>query len=305
MNGFSKILLAGKRPQEAGDPLPLVGRIIEYLDPSPAPLLLYRDLRLEDVAQFIFELDMRGVLRAFLPRGRGPPGRREPFGLPYGEVFGYYLSAQSGLRAMALHREYGPGVAHGNRPLYQLLFHLVGEFQEPQVVRHSRSVLANLFGDLLLREPEVNEATEGLGLLHGVKVLPLYVLYDGELEALLVGNVLYDHGDVGKTGGPGSPPPPLPGDKLITSSEVPPHDKGLYHPLLLNGVRELSETLLVEALPWLKPVRGDFIYGTFKVPPGITGFFNPAIHVPYEGAQAPAQNLFLHNRLLFAYNLLI
>ena len=153
-------------------------------------------------------------------------------------------------------------MAGGELPVRHQLLEGRGEVQKPHGVGHGAAGLAHPPGRLLLGHAVVgNQGPEALGLLHGVQVLPLEVLDHSQLHGLLVVRLDHHSGDLRQLRHPGGPPPPLSGDDLIVAGGELPHRQGLDDPVLPDGVRQLLQLLLIEALPGLGPAALDLGQG--------------------------------------------
>ncbi len=91
-------------------------------------------------------------------------------------------------------------MARRKSSLLQRGAHRRGELEQPEGVRHRRTVLADALGDVLLRQREVVlEVAVRLRLLERREVAALHVLDEREQEVIAVRDALaHDHGHLGK-----------------------------------------------------------------------------------------------------------
>ena len=139
----------------------------------------------------------------------------------------------------------------------------------------------------------VHQRAETRRLLHGVQVLPLEVLHQGQLHDLPVVGLDDQHRDLFEARHSGGPPAALPGDDLIVAVPGLPDRQGLDEPVLGDGVRQGLHGLGLKLLPGLEGVRLHPMQGHGGHPALLLGKIQ--IRVVQQGPEAPAQpGLFLH-----------
>ena len=156
----------------------------------------------------------------------------------------------------------GFGVSHRDQPLLEGELHLVGEFQQAQVVRHRRTLLAHLLRQGVLREVAlVDQALHAQRDFDGVEVLSLDVLHEGHGVQVLVVH-LADIGREGLQVGPlRGPPAAFAADDDVFASVALFHRHGLDDAQLADRVGQFVQSLLVELRARLRGVGydvGDF-----------------------------------------------
>ena len=115
--------------------------------------------------------------------------------------------------------------------------HLIGQLQEPQIVRNGRAVLSDSGGDIFLRQLElVGKAPIRERLVYRIQIFALNVLDERELEPrpVAVGRDVADgDGDAKESGELGGAPAPFAGDDLEPIANAPDDDR-LNDPVRAN-----------------------------------------------------------------------
>jgi hypothetical protein len=118
--------------------------------------------------------------------------------------------------------------------------------QEANEIGNAGAILASAVCDFLVGEAEVvGEAFEGLRGFDGVEVLALDVLDEGELQELIVGEVLDDHRDLSEAGYSGSAESALAGDELESVAMMADNER-LDDAVGADGLGKLVNPSLVE-----------------------------------------------------------
>jgi hypothetical protein len=106
----------------------------------------------------------------------------------------------------------------------------------------------------------------GRSLLQWVQLCAVQVLQEGVAQQVVVLRTPHDGGDRRQPGGPGSPPPALTHDQLVTVIGQGAHHDGLQEPDLADRVDQLLQLVLVEHGPGLAGVGGDGVERKVGVP---------------------------------------
>ena len=151
-----------------------------------------------------------------------------------------------------------PCVSGAQAAVLHQLFHLLGQFQQPQGVCHSAPGFSHTLCHFLLGQLEhIHQLCIGVRLFHRVQILPLEILDQGDRHSLLVGQLPDHHRHFVHAQHSGSTPPALAVNDLIVQSQRT-HQNGLYHAVLLNGIRQRLNCLIAELFPGLIPVGFQF-----------------------------------------------
>jgi len=119
-----------------------------------------------------------------------------------------------------------------SRPARKVRLDDVRELEQSHAVGDAAPVALNALRELFLGPAELGEeALIGLRFLHRVQILAEQVLDQGQLEALRVGHLANDRGDVDKAGQLGGPPAALADDQLIAFTNAS-DDDGLEYAAL-------------------------------------------------------------------------
>ena len=156
--------------------------------------------------------------------------------------------------------EHGPRVALGELAALDHREHVVGELEEPQLVRDRRLRASDPLGDLAEGQLElVQQHRVGARLLDRGEILAGDVLDEADQERVAVVG-LADHGrQRGEPGLAGRAPAPLAGDQLVAALEPGPEHDRLHDALVADRVGEPVRRLVVEAPPRLARVRVDLV----------------------------------------------
>jgi hypothetical protein len=154
-------------------------------------------------------------------------------------------------------------VPGGDAPHLDVLLELAGQIEQPEVVGDGGAVEAHPLTDLLLGQAVVDQRAEGVGQLHGIQVVALNVLDEGEFEAILAFNVGDDGGNRLAASGARSAPAPLAHDELVAIARAPDHD-GLKDAVKPDRIGEAIEFERLEAAPRLLGIGIDQVDGYLR-----------------------------------------
>ena len=114
--------------------------------------------------------------------------------------------------------------------------------QETDGIRDRRTAFSHPCRDFLLGEGELlHECLVGARLFERAQIGSLYVLDEGDDEAVVVGGLPHERRDLGEARMAGGPKPALTGDELERTVAPGPHQDRLDDSILLDGGRELLD----------------------------------------------------------------
>ena len=156
-------------------------------------------------------------------------------------------------------------MAHGNQATDQGLLDLDTKIEKPDVVADRSALESDLLGYLLLSQAQpVHHTAIATGFLEGIQVSPLDVLDQGQLQHVLLGNIVSDDGRNSlPTREPGSAPPTFPRNQLISPIDLSKHHR-LQDAMIPDRVSEFLEALRIEDIPRLMRVRPDLDQGNLE-----------------------------------------
>ena len=140
----------------------------------------------------------------------------------------------------------------------------------------------------------LQQPAHALGLLHGVQVLPLQVLHQGQHHGLPVVRVHDPGGKLAEACHTGGPPAPFPGDDLVVVPFQAADRDGLDDAVAADGIRQGLQLFPVEALAGLMLagfyladgqtaeifLRGGQVTAEKGVQPAAQAFFRQNSHLP-------------------------
>ena len=170
-----------------------------------------------------------------------------------------------------------------------------GELQQPQGVCHRRAGAAHLACGLLLGQTVLaDQAVKAPGLFHGVEILALEVLDQGQLHHLAIVGLENSHRDLLQPCKARCAPSALAGDDLVVAAFGLADGKRLDHPVLCKRVCQGLQRLGVKLLARLHGVGlhplqgqgGDRLAGLAEIQRGVA----------QQGAESPSKAglFFLH-----------
>ncbi len=131
--------------------------------------------------------------------------------------------------------------------------------QKPQGISHRRPALAHSDGQLVLCQAGlIHQFLEGLGGFNRIEVFPLQIFHQGHLQHLGFVFLLQDYcRDILQPGQVRGPVAPFAGNEdIAVIFSLDQHR--LEHSLAFERLGQFPEAGVVELLPWLHRVGGDF-----------------------------------------------
>ncbi len=138
-----------------------------------------------------------------------------------------------------------------------------GQFEKPERIGDRAALLAQLAGQLILRDAQsIEEILTGLGFLDRVKLFALNIFYESKLEQAIVRYFADQRGNFKQAGALRRHEPTFSCDQLVPPA-LGAHEDRLKHSMITNGVSELTEPLFVDLQSRLvrigrNPVDVDF-----------------------------------------------
>ena len=149
-------------------------------------------------------------------------------------------------------------MSHRQRAGRDVGLHVLGQGEQPLVVRDRRAVLADGLRNLLLRPFQlVGQPAVGARFLDRVEVLALDVFDQRQLQPLFIGNVAHDHRDLQQPGAQRGAPAPFAGHDLVLALLAAAHHDRLEDPGLLDRCGQRVEPLFIHVAPRLLAIRLD------------------------------------------------
>jgi hypothetical protein len=178
-------------------------------------------------------------------------------------------------------------VTNRNDPLAKVVLHCLRKLKNSYEVRYGRSVLSNSSGNLLSVKVElVHEALIATGLFERVQVKALYVLDEGDLKGITIGQFLYKYRHLRESGANRSAESTLTSNDLIPSLPRPNQDR-LEYSKRSNRLRKFANFLLWKVHSRLLWIRRDS---------GNIDVLNATVRVCRSNRQARFGNVFSHLR---------
>ena len=147
---------------------------------------------------------------------------------------------------------------HRDEPLLERQLHLVGQLEQPHVVRDGRAFLAHLFREGVLRQVAlVDQALHSERDLYGVEILALDILHEGHGVQVLVVHLADIGREARQVGALRRTPAAFAADDDIFPVAGFLDRDGLDDPQLADRVGQFVERLLVELRTRLRGVGSD------------------------------------------------
>ena len=186
---------------------------------------------------------------------------------------------------------------HGQPPGNQIFFDAARQFEKPQCVGHRLAALAHAFSDLFLGESElIGQPREAVRLFDRIKVLPIQVLNERNLQRLGVGNFPDNRRNFFKSSFFRSPPPALSDYQLISIFAYLDYN-WLEHSVLPNRPFKLFKLFVVKIFSGLLTAGLDLVNEKIQRPPGRLSLRNPGFEIGNQGFNSFSQRLSVHATL--------
>ena len=172
----------------------------------------------------------------------------EVFGLAHRKLFFTQLVGELFAPFRRRHRKDGAGMTGRDLALEEHLLGVFGKLEQAQGVGDRRAALRHSARNFGLGEVlALHEAFVAVGFLDRVQIGTLDVLDKGELEGLIVLDVLHAHGHLLQAREFAGLPTALAGNDLIGAAVHLAHKDGLQQAFLLDRFGKLGELFFVEA----------------------------------------------------------
>src|SRR5579875_1258236 len=170
----------------------------------------------------------------------------------------------------------------------------LGQLKQPHRVAHVWSALADPLGDLFVAERKFpRQALQTARFLDRVQIFAGQILHQGDFQRPFVIELAHHNRNLGQTGLPRRPQPPLARYQPVMRGPVAvldwPHDQRLDNPLCRNRLGQLRHPLGIELASRLKERGRDRIYRYFAISAGGARRDNSFQRILDQRAQAPSQ----------------
>ena len=147
----------------------------------------------------------------------------------------------------------------GKAALAQRFQHVLGQLQEPQLVRHGRLRFAQAARGLLLAHAEhADQLPDAVGLLEKVEVAALQVFHQRDQARVLHVHVQQHAGHLAQARQPRRAQPPLARHELI-APRAPPHRQRVQDAVAADALGKLGERGVVKDRARLDRVGCDLV----------------------------------------------
>ena len=146
------------------------------------------------------------------------------------------------------------------------------QIEESKVVGDRRTIPGDLLGNFFLGGPGIDQGPVGVGEFHRIQVVSLDILHDGNLEALLGGEIGDHHRNRSQARRPARPPTALAHDQFVARARFA-NDQRLQNAVTKNRCGQALELSGVKDAPGLIGIRIDILDPQFPCGPCVLRAF--------------------------------